>query len=238
MLLISGDAVIWGKPGYSSLGEKVLNLAFPIITKKEAKWTCGFYRQHIPYLVVLFQSICQVIKNIQCWVSARARGASSWSKLQCEQPCHLAHSSAEARPPWTRGRQGCSLGSVTTLMGKGQFLGFYEYKSPLFFTKYYLEKYSCLRLCSGWGLICVPVQTGRCPGLCIIYSLWGVKSDTHTSTHLHQMEKVSAGLDPRNSWSMRKSREQMSHIHSMTSLGIQPPLPQPTRLISWGVSYD
>ena len=75
MLLISGDAVIWGKPGYSFLGEKVLNLAFPIITKKEAKRTCGFYRQHIPYLVVLFQSICQVIKNIQCWVSARARGS-------------------------------------------------------------------------------------------------------------------------------------------------------------------
>ena len=149
--------------------------------------------------------------------------AFSWSKLQCEQPCHLAHSSAEPRPPWIHGRRGCSLGSGTTLMGKAQFLGFYELKSPMFFTKYYLEKYSCLRLCSGWHLICVSVQTGRCPGLCIIYSLWGVKQDSHTSTHLHQMEKVCAGLDPRSSWSMRKSHEQMSHIHSMTSLGINHP---------------
>lgn len=37
MLLIPGDPVIWSMPAYTFLEETVLTLAFPVITKKEAK---------------------------------------------------------------------------------------------------------------------------------------------------------------------------------------------------------
>lgn len=126
--------------------------------RQSSPW--GFYRQYIPYLVVLFQSIYQVIKNIFCfeWVQEQAE-ASSWSKLQCKQPCHLAPNSAESRPLEICGRWGCSLESGTTLMGKAHFLGFMHKNSLRSLqSNYYFEKYSCLTLYFGWCLSMCPCK--------------------------------------------------------------------------------
>lgn len=58
MLLISGDPMIWNMLAYTVLGESFLKLA----SLWKIFW--GFYRQHTPYLVVLFQSIYRAIINI------------------------------------------------------------------------------------------------------------------------------------------------------------------------------
>lgn len=123
--------------------------------------------------------------------------------------------------------RGCSLGWDNP-DGKSTILGILRIKIPMFFTKYYLEKYSCLRLCSGWHLICMSVQTGRCPGLCIIYSLWGATG----LTHQHTPSSDGEGDDSPRTWTHTVPEAWESPMsrclkYSMTSLGTNHPAINP-----------